>query len=224
LTTPLVPGKNRLDMEISAERSPFVIFSQWMNDALTSAGIKEPTAMTLATVGTSGRPRARIVLCKQWEEDGLVFFTNYLSQKGRDLDHHPFASAVFFWELLGRQITVSGSIEKTSREVSVAYWQSRARASQLSQYISKQSEPLSARTALESALDHASLQFQDKPIPCPDHWGGFRLHVDRYEFWIQRPGRLHERYEFERRGPRSQPTGTKDRNGQVQWTFRQLYP
>jgi pyridoxamine 5'-phosphate oxidase len=181
-----------------------------MSEAKSNAQIKEPTAMMLSTIGADGRLNARVVLCKSWTDLHFTFFTNYNSRKGRELDANPKAAAVFYWDAMARQITISGKVHKATREVSEKYWNSRPRDSQLSQYISKQSEACAGREALEQARLKADQEFVGKSIPCPAHWGGYVLEPERVEFWIGRTGRLHDRHEFENRGGR--------------WTYRRLYP
>lgn len=197
-------------MEIGPNTRPVDIFEAWMKEARSNPQIKEPNAMMLATTAADGRLSARVVLCKSWTDLKITFYTNYRSRKGRELEAAPRAAAVFYWDALARQITVSGQVHRTSREVSETYWNSRPRESQLSQYISRQSEACSTREELEKARQKADQEFAGRPIPCPAHWGGYVLEPERIEFWIGRGGRLHDRYEFENRGGR--------------WTFRRLYP
>jgi pyridoxamine 5'-phosphate oxidase len=198
-------------MEIGPNSQPLTVFSKWMEEAKADTRIREASAMAVATVSSAGEVHNRIVLCKSWSDDGFVFYTNYESQKGEDLAARPVAGAVFYWDPLFRQIKISGAIEKTSRAESEAYWRSRARGSQLSQFISSQSRPVDSRAELEQASAAAEKRFQDAEIPCPPHWGGYRLRPKAIEFWIGQPNRLHDRHEFLRR-----PDST--------WTYRRLYP
>lgn len=172
--------------------------------------LREPSAMTLATSAAEGPPHARVVLCKGWSNDGFLFFTNYLSRKGKDLAARPFATGVFFWDGLARQVTISGSVQKTSREVSANYWRTRPRDSQVGGWASKQSEVATSRAEMEQAWREAESRFGTGDIPCPDHWGGYCLQPRTIEFWIGRPGRFHDRHLFERTG-----------SG---WTYRRLFP
>jgi pyridoxamine 5'-phosphate oxidase len=197
-------------MDITAQSDPLAILDTWMNEAQGHSAIQEPTAMALATLGEGGQIHNRIVLCKHWSEAGLTFYTNYLSLKGHELAKHPFAGGVFFWDPLRRQVRVSGRVSKMSTEASRAYWQSRPRDSQLSQYISKQSEVLNSRAELEQSWRQAESEFEGREIPCPDQWGGYIMELQTVEFWISRPGRLHDRFNFEK--------------SQNRWTFRRLYP
>lgn len=197
-------------MEIDEKSQPLTVFNEWINEAKAHAHVREATAMSIATQGQDGSIHARVVLCKQWSTEGFVFFTNYNSRKGLDLDRNPNVGAVFYWDALFRQVKISGKAAKTSRQVSEAYWNSRARESQLSQYISRQSEEAPSRVEIEKAWSEADKKFLNKPIPCPLHWGGYLIAPELIEFWVGRPGRLHDRYEFEKHLDR--------------WTFRRLYP
>lgn len=197
-------------MELNAQSKPIEIFEAWMKDAKSNPGIKEATAMALATLGPTGELHNRVVLCKDWSEAGFTFFTNYESRKGLDLAAHPGAAAVFYWDPLFKQIKISGTVQKTSRQVSEDYWKTRPRESQLSQLVSQQSREVSGRDELERAWNQAEVEFSGREIPCPSNWGGYLLIPKLIEFWIGRPGRLHDRYQFEK----SVST----------WTFRRLYP
>ena len=197
-------------MEITAHSEPFKVFEAWMTEARKQPHIKEPTAMSLATVGGDGDVHARIVLCKQWSTEGLVFFTNYDSRKGLDLQHNPNAAAVFYWDPMFRQVKFSGQIEKTSRQVSEQYWRTRARDSQISQTISRQSQEAPAREVMQQEWQQAEERLHGKDIPCPAHWGGYLLRPKRIEFWLGQPGRWHDRHEFQKSSDR--------------WTYRRLYP
>lgn len=197
-------------MGINAQSDPLTVFEEWMKEAKAEKAIREPTAMALATSGKSGELGVRVVLCKDWSEKGFVFFTNYHSRKGLDLARNSAAAAVFYWDPLFRQVKIEGEVEKTSRAESDAYWNSRPRDSQLSQFVSRQSEVITSRENLEKAWAEADKRFQGLTIPCPIHWGGYVIKPRSIEFWIGRPGRLHDRFSFE-----------KDAVG---WTFRRLSP
>ena len=166
--------------------------------------------MSLATVGADNNLHSRVVLCKHWSVEGFKFYTNYQSRKGLELAQNPNVAAVFYWDALFRQIKISGAVTQTSREDSVAYWASRARDSQLSQYISRQSQAAPNRQVMEQEWEVARQEFLGRDIPCPAHWGGYLIKPERLEFWIGRPGRLHDRHEFEK-------TSTL-------WAYRRLYP
>jgi pyridoxamine 5'-phosphate oxidase len=197
-------------MEIDAQAKPLTIFEQWMREAKSNPGIREPTAMALATADPATGVHVRIVLCKSWSTDGFVFYTNYESQKGRDLVASPEAGAVFYWDPMARQVRISGQIEKTSRAESEAYWASRARESQLSQWISQQSRAVASREVLHKLRAEAESKFAGQNIPCPQHWGGYVLRPKAIEFWIGQPNRLHDRHQFEK--------------ANQAWTYRRLYP
>ncbi|MGZ3723903.1 MAG: pyridoxamine 5'-phosphate oxidase [Bdellovibrionales bacterium] len=196
-------------MNIGPDSKPLDIFSSWMAEMKKHPGIKEASAMSLAT-SDGNELHSRIVLCRGWSEEGFTFFTNYQSRKGLDLAQDAQASAVFYWDPVFRQVCISGTVSKTSREVSEKYWNARARESQLSQYISHQSQAVASREELQAAWTKADQEFSGKSIPCPAHWGGYVLAPKRIEFWIGQPGRLHDRFEFEKT--------------ERVWTFRRLYP
>lgn len=179
-------------LEEEAPADPFVLFASWF-DAALHAGVTEPNAMTLATVSASGRPAARVVLLKGISQGGFVLYTNYLSRKGRELEQFPWASLVFLWQQLERQVRVEGRVEKVSDDESDAYFQSRPRSSQIGAWASDQSEPISDRFALAAREREFVERFGDGPIPRPPHWGGFRVVADRVEFWQGRTSRLHDR-------------------------------
>lgn len=197
-------------MEITARSNPISVFSEWLEEAKKNPEIHEATAMALATSDASGRIHNRVVLCKSFDEHGFTFFTNYLSLKGRELAGHPFAGVVFFWDPMMRQVRISGRVEKTSEQESQEYWRTRPRDSQLSGFISKQSEEVASREELEKLKQKAERELDGKEVPCPGHWGGYLLIPETIEFWVGQAGRLHDRYQFE-----------KSEQG---WTFRRLYP
>jgi pyridoxamine 5'-phosphate oxidase len=180
--------------EADADADPFVQFEKWMNDALR-ADIPDPNAMTLATVGGDGRPDARVVLLKFYGPDGFAFFTNYESKKGRDLTGNPFAVLHFFWPQLDRQISVYGSVEKTSREDSEKYFHSRPLDSQIGAWASDQSRVIESRQYLEQRFNEFKEKF-GADVPLPNFWGGFCLKPERFEFWQGRQNRLHDRLRY----------------------------
>jgi len=197
-------------MQFSPTTDPIQAFATWMTEAKAQPTIREPTAMALATALPTGEVHNRVVLCKDWTGGQLTFFTNYLSRKGRDLDANAHAGAVFYWDPLFRQVKFCGPVTRTNRQVSIDYWDSRPRESQLSQYISRQSETAQSREELESAWQAADTKFSGRKIPCPEHWGGYQLQIRSVEFWQGLPNRLHDRFVFEK--------------NLDHWTFRQLYP
>ena len=193
-------------------RDPKQLLISWFKEACEKADNKETlgSAMTISTADSDGQPTARVVLLKEFTENGFVFFTNYESKKGKDLKINPKVSVNFHWYHLGRQVHVSGTAQKTSRKVSEDYWNTRPRDSQISQCISRQSRPLSVGESLQDLYDTFAREWDGKTIPCPDNWGGIEVVPDSYQFWVAQPNRLHERVEFVRSGD--------------QWSAHQLHP
>ncbi|MGW4401668.1 pyridoxamine 5'-phosphate oxidase [Amycolatopsis nivea] len=170
----------------------------WLSQAVSEA-LAEPNAMVLATADAEGRPSSRTVLCKGFDERGVVFYTNYTSAKSHDLTATRYASATFPWYPLHRQVTVRGEVEKVSADETAAYWSQRPRGSQLGAWASPQSRVVEGRRALDNALRNIERRFGDvEQIPAPPHWGGWRIRPDFVEFWQGREDRMHDRLRFHR--------------------------
>lgn len=173
---------------------------RWFADARAGAVQPNPDAMVLASVGTDGKPSARVVLCRHVDANGyVVFYTNYESRKGRELTQHPRAAGVVHWDTMHRQIRFEGAVVRSPASESDAYFARRALASRIGAWGSKQSQPLASREALAMQVAHAAQRFgiapdaQQGEVPRPPHWGGFRLWLDAVELWVEGPGRIHDR-------------------------------
>ncbi len=178
---------------------PILFFRRWFSEA-EAAQITEVNAMTLATVDSRNLPHARIVLLKGLEEQGFIFFTNYDSNKGKEILAHPNAALVFFWKELERQVRVEGVIEKIPASESDAYFHSRPRGSRLGAYASPQSREISDRSILDTNYAKYEQEFSEVEMPRPEHWGGYRVVPSRIEFWQGRSSRMHDRILFTQQG------------------------
>lgn len=180
--------------------NPFALFDQWLNEASNRPDIKEPTAMTLATVAADGMPSARVVLLKGFDVRGFCFYTNMESRKSRELSDVGKAGLCFYWMPLDRQIRISGAVERVSGAEADAYFATRGRQKQLGAWASKQSEPMAKLSTLSERIEEMSARFPEDPVPRPDHWSGWRVIPQEIEFWQQREFRLHERIRFLKQG------------------------
>lgn len=196
--------------ETTIDRDPIRQFQLWFDDAI-AAKIYLPEAVTLATATPDGKPSARMVLLKQVDDDGFVFFTNYNSAKAAQLDANPYAALVFYWSQLDRQVRIEGSVVRTSAEESRDYFRTRPRESQIGAWASAQSEVIGGRDVLEQRARELEALYGEREIDCPEYWGGYRLRPERIEFWKSRVGRLHDRILYQRA-----PDDT--------WTIQRLAP
>lgn len=187
-----VTGSN-INVEVLDE--PIAMFRQWFEQAKGS-GIILPESMTVATSTSDGRPSARVVLLKSFDENGFVFFTNYNSRKGQELTQNPYAAIVFHWNILQRQVRIEGTIEKVSEQESLEYFHSRPRGSQIGAWASYQSQQIENREQLAEKVKQLEVEYAGKEIPLPPFWGGFRVKPSQIELWQGRSDRLHDRYCF----------------------------
>jgi len=207
-----IKDSNSLTSGDFTERAePFRLFSEWFNDAVKGEP-NDPTAMTLATVDASGMPDARMVLMKGFDEQGFVFYSHVASAKGRELAANPRAALVFHWKSLRRQVRIRGTVTTATAEEADAYFATRPKQAQIGAWASKQSEPLESRFAFEQAIAMVAAKYIVGAVPRPPGWSGWRIAPLAFEFWHDRPFRLHDRIIFTR------PTPT------AAWTKTRLYP
>ena len=187
--------KNEL-VESQIAENPIVLFQKWFAEMESLNGTEEVNAMTVSTFGLDGFPKARIVLLKKFDENGFVFYTNYDSEKGKAITKNPNVCLSFFWESLERQVIIKGIAKKLSANLSDNYFASRPEGSQLGAVVSNQSEVIASRAVLEEKLKALENEYQNKPIPRPENWGGFLVRPIEIEFWQGRQNRLHDRIRY----------------------------
>ena len=185
--------------ESDANPDPIAQFRRWFDDAL-AAGLREPNAMTLATATPDGRPSARVVLLKGFDERGFVFYTNYEGRKGEELEENPYCALVFYWAELERQVRVEGRVSRVPKRESDEYFGSRPRGSRLGAWASEQSRPVGGREVLEERLRVLEAEYEAREVPRPPFWGGYRVEPEVIEFWLGRENRLHDRLVYRRSG------------------------
>ena len=183
--------------EYDVDADPFAQFARWYDEARAAAG-DDADAMIVATASPDGAPSARVVLLRGVDDRGLCFYTNYESQKGRELAANPRAALVLHWPALHRQVRVTGGVSRLDESESVDYWRNRPRPSRLSAWASQQSEPVASRDVLEAEVARLEEEYGGDDIPLPPFWGGYRVTPDEFEFWQHRDDRLHDRVRYRR--------------------------
>lgn len=184
-------SRQNLD-EKDVDANPVIQFSKWFREAV-DAKVNEPNAMTLSTATIDGKPSSRILLLRNFNEEGFVFYTNYKSRKGEEISRNPNAALLFFWPELERQVRIEGILTKQTAEESDLYFSSRPRASKLGAWTSAQSKVVASRKVLDEEYEKISKKYPDEQVPRPEYWGGYVLRPQSVEFWQGRPGRLHDR-------------------------------
>lgn len=183
-------------LETTIPEDPINLFNRWFHEVEDFGGMGEVNAMTVSTIGLDGFPKSRVVLLKKYSEEGFIFYTNYNSEKGRAIAQNPHVCLSFFWPNMERQVIIKGIAQKTSENISDNYFDSRPEGSKLGAVVSNQSEVIPSRTFLEENLKQLENDFEGKPIPRPEHWGGFLVVPSEVEFWQGRANRLHDRIRY----------------------------
>ena len=182
------------------QNDPMIFFKNWFDQANETQTIEEANAMTLSTLGLDDFPKSRIVLLKALIDEGFVFYTNYQSEKGTSIAHHSKVGLAFFWPPLERQVIIKGEAVKLTNEASDVYFQSRPKGSQIGAIVSDQSKVISDRSIMEAKLEALEIEYAEKNVPRPDHWGGYVVKPQCIEFWQGRPNRLHDRIRCQLQG------------------------
>ena len=201
-----------LDLEIKKNLGfldPLKVLEEWLKQALTIKIYEKSWPMLLSTIDKK-KLNSRVVLLKELNKGRLIFYTNYLSQKGKEIRNNPQSAFNFYWPQLKKQVRGQGCLKKTSRKKSVLYWKTRSRDSQISQWLSQQSKSVADRQALKNLRKRTEEKFKNKTVPCPKHWGGYQLKIQTIEFWMDGKHRLHDRFLFERVGK--------------SWSAKRLFP
>ncbi|RZJ62069.1 MAG: pyridoxamine 5'-phosphate oxidase [Flavobacterium sp.] len=189
--------------DFNLPKDPFKLFKEWFAEAEENDATDEVNAMTVATIGLDGYPKSRVVLLKEFNENGFIFYTNYNSEKGRAIAANPNLCLSFFWHGMERQVIIKGAAEKTDSDTSDIYFQSRPQGSKMGAVVSPQSEVVPSREFLEERLVELSNHYGDSPVDRPEHWGGYLVKPVEMEFWQGRANRLHDRIRFKLQGDES---------------------